>query len=122
MNKDSTRLHNIPRHCSLDGFTEISSAFDGLSIRTLTQFDTVCAQTANNDYYIFILDPENGKALIQGGRYFETPMEATVNGSTFGGCMLKMGWLGVGLRIEICFDGKRIVTSPVQSLRIEKEH
>ena len=100
----------------------MSSTFDGVAIRTLTQFDTVCAETANNHYYIFILDPENGKALIQGGRYFETPMEATVNGSTFGGCMLKMGWLGVGLRIEICFDGKRIVTSPVQTLRIEKDN
>lgn len=114
------RMHNIPRYCSLDGFTEMSSSFDGVAIRSLSQFDTVCAKTLNSDYYIFLLDPETGKALVQGGRFFSQPIEATVSGSTFGGCMLKMGWLGIGLRIEICFDGKRIVTSPVRTLMIEK--
>jgi len=43
-----------------------------------------------------------------------------VSGSTFGGCMLKAGWLGVGLRMEICANGRRTVTSPVQSLRVER--
>ena len=113
-------MHNIPRFCSLDGFTELSSSLDGIALRTLAQFDTVCARTHNNDYYIFLIDPEAGKALVQGGKFFEEPVEATVSGSTFGGCMLKMGWLGVGLRIEICAKGQRIVTSPVTSLRVER--
>jgi len=47
-------------------------------------------------------------------------VEATVSGSTFGGCMLKLGWLGVGLRMEIYANGQRTVTSPVQSLRVER--
>jgi hypothetical protein len=113
------RLHNIPRYCSLDGFTELSSTLDGLALRTLAPFDLVCARTLNNDYYIFLLEPETGKAYVQGGRYFSKPVEATVSGSTFGGCMLKMGWLGIGLRIEICAEGQRIVTSPVKSLHVE---
>ena len=112
-------MHNIPRYCSLDGFTELSSLPEGVALRTLAPFDLVCARTHNNDYYIFLLDPETGKAYVQGGRYFSSPVEATVSGSTFGGCMLKMGWLGVGLRIEICADGQRIVTSPVKSLHVE---
>jgi hypothetical protein len=81
----------------------------------------ICARTLNSCYYIFLLEPDSGRALIQGGRYFSEPVEATVSGSTFGGCMLKMGWLGVGLRIEICLKGQRIVTSPVQSLGVERE-
>ncbi len=117
--KMEARLQNIPRYCSLDGFTELSSSLDGVALRTLDPFDTVCARTLNNDYYIFILEPESGKALVQGGRYFSEPIEATVSGSTFGGCMLKIGWLGVGLRIEICAGGQRIVTSPVRSLYVE---
>lgn len=112
-------LQNIPRYCSLDGFTELSSSLDGVALRTLAPFDTVCARTLNNEYYIFIIEPETGKALVQGGRYFAEPIEATVSGSTFGGCMLKMGWLGVGLRIEICAGGQRIVTSPVRSIHVE---
>jgi len=112
-------LQNIPRFCSLDGFTELSNALGGVALRTLEPFDTVCARTMNNDYYIFLIEPESGKALVQGGRYFLEPVEATVSGSTFGGCMLKMGWLGIGLHIEICASGQRIITSPVQSLHIE---
>jgi hypothetical protein len=113
------RVHNIPRYCSLDGFTELSRSLDGVALRTLAPFDMVCARTLNNDYFIFLLEPETGRALVQGGRYFAEPVEATVSGSTFGGCMLKMGFLGVGLRIEICAGGQRIVTSPVKALRIE---
>ncbi|MFN0088557.1 MAG: hypothetical protein ACKVX9_24420 [Blastocatellia bacterium] len=113
-------MQNIPRYCSLDGFTELSATLDGVALRTLAQFDTVCARTQNNDYYLFLLEPESGKVLVQGGRYFEEPIEATVSGSTFGGCMLKMGWLGIGLRIEFCAGGQRIVTSPVQSIRIDR--
>lgn len=113
-------MHNIPRYCSLDGFTELSCSLEGVTLRTLAPFDMVCARTLNNEYYIFILEPETGKALVQGGRYFSEPIEATVSGSTFGGCMLKMGFVGVGLRIEICAGGQRIVTSPVKSLRIER--
>jgi hypothetical protein len=113
------RVHNIPRYCSLDGFTELSCSLDGVALRTLSPFDMVCARTLNNDYFIFLLEPESGKALVQGGRYFEQPIEATVSGSTFGGCMLKMGFVGVGLRMEICAGGQRIVTSPVKSLRVE---
>jgi len=114
------RVHRIPRYCSLDGFTELSSSLDGVILRALAPFDTVCVRTLNTNYYIFILDPENGKALVQGGRYFEEPSEATISGSTFGGCMLKMGWLGIGFRIEFYLGGQRIITSPVQSLRIER--
>ena len=113
-------LDNIPRFCSLDGFTELSSTNDGIALRALTQFDMVRARTQNHEYYIFLIEPETGKAYVQGGRFFEQPIEATVSGSTFGGCMLKMGWLGVGLRIEICAGGQRIVTSPVKSLQIER--
>ena len=113
------RLQRIPRYCSLDGFTELSTSLEGVALRSLHQFDTVCVRTINNTYFLFILDPETGKALVQGGRYFSQPIEATISGSTFGGCMLKSGWVGVGLRIEICADGQRIVTSPVRTLHVE---
>jgi len=33
--------------------------------------------------------------------------------------MLKSGWLGVGLQMEINANGYSHVTSPVQSLRVE---
>jgi len=114
-------MYAIPEYCTLDGVTRIDSALEGVSLRTLTAYDTILAQTVNSVYEIFLLEPESGRALVQGGKFFTEPSEATVNGSTFGGSVLKMGWLGVGLRMEIFANGKRTVTSPVQSLRVARE-
>ena len=50
-----------------------------------------------HSYEIFLLDPKSGRALVQGGKYFAEPVEATVSSSTFGGCMLRLGWIGVGV-------------------------
>ena len=115
------KFHTIPRHCSLDGFTELSGAVEGVAMNTLTAFDMIRARTLNSDYRIFVLEPDSGKVLVQGGSFFAEPVEGFISGSTFGGCMLKIGWIGVGLRMEICAGGQRIITSPVQELSIEHE-
>ena len=113
-------MYTVPRYCSLEEVTEISPLLEGVSLTTLEACDTIHVRTRNSDYEIFLLDPDSGRALVRGGEYFAEPVEATVSGSTFGGCMLKAGWLGVGLRIEIYVNGQRTVTSPVQSLRVER--
>jgi len=93
---------------------------EGVTLMALEACDAIQARTRNSVYEIFLLDPNTGRALVRGGKYFAEPMEATVSGSTFGGCMLKAGWLGVGLRMEFYANGHRTVTSPVQSLRVER--
>ncbi len=113
-------MYTIPRYCDLDGVIEISPLFEGVSLTTLEACDTIHVRTRNSDYAIFLLDPKSGRALLRGGECFIEPVEATVSGSTFGGCMLKAGWLGVGLRMEIYSNGQRTVTSPVQSVRVER--
>jgi hypothetical protein len=113
-------MYYIPRYCALDGVTEISPLLEGVTLMELKACDTIHARTRNSDYEIFLLDPKSGRALVQGGKCFAEPVEATVSGSSFGGCMLKLGWIGVGLRIEFYVNGKRTVTSPVQSLRVER--
>jgi hypothetical protein len=113
-------MYTIPRYCSLEEVTEISPLLEGVSLTTLEACDMIHVRTRNSAYEIFLLDPNSGRALVRGGEYFAEPVEATVSGSTFGGCMLKAGWLGVGLRMEIYVNGQRTVTSPVQSLRVER--
>src|SRR6266508_3715945 len=113
-------MYTAPRYCDLDGVTEISPLLEGVTLTALEACDTIHVRTRNSDYEIFLLDPKSGRALVRGGEYFAEPVEATVSGSTFGGCMLKAGWLGVGLRMEIYVNGQRTVTSPVQSLRVER--
>ena len=118
--EEKTNLQSIPRHCSLDGFAQISGSLDGVSLRALRPQDTIHASTRNSEYRIVLVDPEQGRVTVQGGRFFAEPVSAVISGSTLGGCMLKLGWLGLGLRIEICAHGQRIVTSPVQSFFIER--
>ncbi len=113
-------MYAIPRYFDLDGVTETSPLLEGVTLMALEACDAIHVRTRNNDYEIFLLDPKSGRALVRGGEYFAEPVEATVSGSTFGGCMLKAGWLGVGLRMEIYANGQRTVTSPVQSLRVER--
>jgi len=113
-------MYTVLEYCTLDEITEINPALEGVSLMTLEACDMIHAQTRNSSYEIFLLDPESGRALVRGGKYFLEPEEVTVNGSTFGGSMLKVGWLGVGLRMEIYVNGQRIVTSPLQSLRVER--
>jgi hypothetical protein len=112
-------MYAIPRFCDLDIVIEVSPLLDGVTLMTMKACDTIHVRTRNSDYEIFLVEPKSGRAIVQGGESFTEPVEATVSGSTFGGCMLKMGWLGVGLRMEIYANGQRTVTSPVQSLRVE---
>jgi hypothetical protein len=112
-------MYTVPRYCDLDGVIEISPLLEGVTLMALETCDTIHVRTRNSDYEIFLLDPKSGRALVRGGECFAEPMEVTVSGSTFGGCMLKAGWLGVGLRMEIFANGQRTVTSPVQSLSVE---
>jgi hypothetical protein len=113
-------MYTILRCCDVDRAAEISPLLEGMTLTALEACDTIHVRTRNSDYEIFLLDPKSGRALVRGGEYFAEPVEATVSGSTFGGCMLKAGWLGVGLRMEIYANGQRTVTSPVQSLHVER--
>jgi hypothetical protein len=114
-------MQTTPLGSSLDGFIEMNEKLEGVALRELFPFDTICVRTYNSDYRVLLLEPETGRALVQGGRFFAEPAEAVVDGSTFGGCMIKPGWIGLGLRLEIRVNGQAIITSPVQAIRVERE-
>jgi hypothetical protein len=71
-----------------------------VALDTLSPFDTIRVRTRNSDYRIFLLDPKTGRALVDGGDFFVEPVEALVNGSKLGGFTFRVGWIGIGLRIE----------------------
>jgi hypothetical protein len=114
-------MSTFPQYGTLDETIEISDEFEGMMLQTLKPCDAIHMRTCNSDYDIFLLEPESGRVLVKGGKYFAQPMEATVSGSTIGGSMLMMGWLCVGFRAEFHANGRHIVTSPVQELRVERE-
>jgi hypothetical protein len=110
-------MYTMPQY--LSATVGISDELEGLTLGTLKPCDMIYVRTLNSDYEIFLLDPERGRVLVNGGKYIAGPMEATVSGSTFGGSMLKVGWLCEGLRMELIVNGQSIVTSPVQKLRVK---
>jgi len=115
------QMHAIPRRCSLEGLTEISPSLQGVELASLERFDTIVVRTANNHYRMFLLDPETGRALLEGGRQITKPMEVRLIGSSFGGSILRTGWIGVGLQIEAVANDMYLRTLPVRSLCVERQ-
>lgn len=115
------QMHAVPQSGTLQGLAEICGSLKGVDVATLAPFDTIVVRTVNSNYRMFLLDPETGRALLDGGGTLPEAMEGRVIGSSFGGSILRTGWIGVGLRMEACIDDKYIRTSPVQSLCVEHQ-
>ena len=114
-------LATVPRRCTLDGFTTEVARADGVSLGELDALTTLLVRTLNSLYRVVVLEPPRPRILIQGGQFFPEPTEARLAGASFGGSMLKLSWFGCGLRMEVCSDGQRIVTSPVQSIEVQRD-
>lgn len=100
--------------------TQANHTDEGLLLTGLSPFDTVRVQTQNSDYRIFLLDPKTGRALVEGGCHFPEPVEAVVYGSTLGSSMPRVGWIGIGYRIEMWINESVVITSAVKSVRVER--
>ena len=96
----------------------IEPSNNAVAIETLAPFDTIRVTTQNSDYRIFLLEPQTGRAIVQGGCLVE-PADAIVNGSIGAGGIPKIGRIGVGCRLEMMINKGIISTSPVQSVEID---
>ena len=74
-------------------------------------------QTENRQYRI--LNRGRCKVLISGHpEFYPRPLRAHVNGSTWGGSMLKLGFIGRGMRLEfVPAKGRVITTSRILDIR-----
>lgn len=111
----------MPRRCTLEGFAEEVSKVDGLAIAELESISTVLIRTQNSLYRVIVLQPPDANIIVQGGQFFPEPTDGRLIGSSFGGSFLKMGWIGIGFRMEIYQGLRRIVTSPVHSIEIVRD-
>lgn len=108
----------VPRRCTLDGFAEEASRRGGMDLAELPALTCLEVRTQNTAYEVIVLNPFESKVLIRGGRFFTERAESFVCGSSYGGNLLKVSWVGVGMRLEVMREGRRIVTSTVQSVNI----
>jgi len=108
----------IRREATLDGFANDVANAPGISLRDVEPLSTIVVHTHNSCYRILIT--HDTTAIVRGGAFFPEPTPARIDGCGFGGTLLKVGWIGVGLRMEIFSNGRRIVTSPVRDITLDR--
>ena len=111
-NKDS-----IPKAAILDTWAQ-DAWNNGIQIDRMEDMQKVAVQTVNNLYEIIIIGGHSGDILVRGGKFFPELTPAHLAGATMGGCFCKMRGIYVGFRMEFNADGKRIITSPVETIAV----
>jgi len=125
---DSSTIHRIgprpeptrvARGATLDGFVAETTNAAGVLLRDLEPLTTLIVQTRNTRYRIIVT--RGDEIVVQGGSFFPDPTPAHLDGGSLGSSFLKLGWIGVGLRMEIRIDTQRIVTTTVRSIAQEQD-
>lgn len=106
----------VPAHDA----TPRSGIVTGIDMRSLPAGSEVIVDTCHSRYRFVVGDGSGRNAQVEGGRYFPREVNARVEGSTLGGSLLKVGWVGLGWFLELSLDGKRIITSRVRSISVPK--
>lgn len=76
----------------------------------------IIVETQNS---IYELIPKKGNVFIaKGGEYIPKPRKIKINGSTWGGSMIKTGWIGIEMYMELMLSQKMITTSCIKSITV----
>jgi hypothetical protein len=103
---------------TLSEFAQQPGCFEGLSLSTLAAGTIISINTRRSQYRVVLIDPRQGRALVTGAVWFPEPTEVRLVGATAGGSMLKTGWIGIGLKLEMSVGRQRITTSRVRSVTV----
>jgi RNA polymerase-binding transcription factor DksA len=95
------------------------STVDDVVLESLNPFDRILLRTYNSDYRILLLDPQTGRALVEGGDYLVEPNEALLRGSAVPGSEFKAGLISVGSRLELWVGEKVLLTSTIKSVHVK---
>ncbi len=111
-----------PEHHLSKEINEAIAASDrdgGIWMRDVEVGQTVLVQTKNTLYEL-TKHEQHWSAL--GGKYFARPRIANIHGSTFGGSMIRPGFIGVGMYLEFSHptdDKSNLTTSVILSAKIK---
>ena len=91
---------------------------DGVQIEDLNDLEILFVKTRNSIYEITVICGRDGDILVRGGQFFPQKTAAQLAGASFGGSLLKMRGVYLGLNMEILHDGRTVLTSPVESITV----
>ena len=110
------------RLCTLDGFGDATKQIAGVDITELEPLSVLYIKTVKSAYRVIVQQPWKRYALLEGGGCFPSATKVSVSGASLGGSFLKVGWIGLGLCLELHCGDTRIITSPVREIRIASDH
>jgi hypothetical protein len=110
----------VPRNRTLEGFALEPGCSKGVALQLLAAGTRLTVNTRNTRYQVIVLDPATRQVTVSGGPTLRKRFEGRLEGATTGGSLLRLGWIGVGLRMELSTGDRRITTSVVRSVTIER--
>ena len=125
MDKESAKIQLPDGRIAYDAVKLAGLETEGVWLKDCTNH-IIVVRTKRGTKYTLVC--ENGKIKGTGVRengtispYMPPDSEVRINGCTFGGSMLKMGYLGVGMHMEFVFEDKVVTTTSIQSLVIVEQ-
>ena len=85
-------MNLVARAATLDGFVAETADPAGLTLRDVEPLSVLLVCTRNSQYRIIVCG--GSQVVVQGGAFFADPTPAHLDGSSFGGSFLKIGWIG----------------------------
>jgi len=93
---------------------------NGVQIEQLDEMQRVLVRTRNSLYEITVMDGWKGEIVVRGGRLFPHATPARLAGATFGGSILKLRGIYIGLQMEIHAEDGPWLTTRVKMIAVEE--
>lgn len=97
---------------------ERSERDGGVFLKDMKVGDRVEFDTASGSQYKVVKTAADGYTIEGNKHYCPIPTATIINGSTWGGSMLKVGFIGEGMHLEFSTDDTRILGQVITTTRI----
>ena len=95
----------------------------GFNVTLLESGTKITVETSNSIYHLVVVEGREitilGEMKSTGEIRYPKPVPAIFIGSTWGGTMMKVDWIGEDMRMEIIVGGNVLTTSCVKNAEIE---
>ena len=93
----------------------------GIWARDISEGETIHVQTQNTLYSITNRADCDFLQMKGHVEYCPDWVQVLIHGSTWGGAMLKVGFIGVGMNLEVTIQGHGVITtSEIKSVKVAK--
>jgi len=109
----------IPAAAALD-FWSHEPWTNGVQIEQMDEMQKLLVRTRNSLYEITVMDGWRGEIVVRGGQFFPRATPAWLAGATFGGSILKLRGIYIGLQMEIHTEEGPLLTTRVKMIAVDK--